>query len=177
MIYKFRIVLDTLEEVFRDIEIRAEDTLEDLHNSIIQAFGFDGNEMASFYISDEDWNQGEEIMLFDMSEGEADSVRMMNETALDSVFDRKNTKMIYVYDFLSMWTFYVELADIEEDEAGKSYPNLMYSHGILPDNPPEKNFESEFDEEDFDDDFYEDGLGDNFIDIDDIDDIDLDQLN
>lgn len=177
MIYKFRIVLDTLEEVFRDIEIRAEDTLEDLHNSIIQAFGFDGNEMASFYISDEDWNQGEEIMLFDMSEGEADSIRMMNETALDSVFDKKNTKMIYVYDFLSMWTFYVELADIEEAEAGKSYPNLMYSHGILPDNPPEKNFESEFDEEDFDDDFYEDGLGDNFIDIDDIDDIDLDQLN
>lgn len=176
MIYKFRIVLDSLEDVFRDIEIQAEDTLEDLHNSIVQAFGFEGEEMASFFLSDEDWNQGEEIMLFDMSEGEEDS-RMMNETSLDSVLSKEETKMIYVYDFMSMWTFYVELADIAEKEVGKSYPNLMYSHGILPDAPPEKNFESEIIDDFDEDDFYEEGFGDNFIDIDDLDDLDLDNWN
>ena len=58
MIYKFRIVLDTLDDVFRDIEIEDDSTLEDLHNSITQAFGFDGTEMASFYLSDAEWNQG-----------------------------------------------------------------------------------------------------------------------
>ncbi len=124
MIYKFRIVLDTLDDVFRDIEIEENDTLEDLHNAITQAFGFDGTEMASFYTSDEEWNQGEEIVLFDMSEGH-NPVRMMNETALDTVVSQKETKLIYVYDFLSMWTFYVELADITEAEDGRDYPNLM----------------------------------------------------
>ncbi|WP_283641659.1 IS1096 element passenger TnpR family protein, partial [Mesonia mobilis] len=136
MIYKFRIVLDTLDDVFRDIEIEESATLEDLHNSVTQAFGFDGTEMASFYLTDEEWNQGEEIVLFDMSEG-MNSVRMMNETSLDSVVDEKNTKLIYVYDFFSMWTFYVELADITEAEDGRDYPNLMFAHGQLPDSPPE----------------------------------------
>jgi len=178
MIYRFRIVLDSLEDVFRDIEIKADDTLEDLHNAIVQAFGFEGNEMASFFLSDDDWNEGEEIMLFDMSE-DAESVRIMNETAIDTVVSKDNTKLIYVYDFLSMWTFYVELADIDEEEAGKSYPNLMYSHGNLPDTPPEKKFESEIDDlDDFDeDDFYEDGFGDNYINLDDLDDMDPDLWN
>ena len=87
MIFKYRIVLDTLDDVIRDIEIRDQATLEDLHNAISQAFGFDGTEMASFYKSDEEWNQGEEFLLFDMSEGE-ESVKMMNETSLDEVFSK-----------------------------------------------------------------------------------------
>jgi len=149
MIYKYRIVLDVLDDVIRDIEIRDTSTLEDLHNSIAQAYGFDGTEMASFYKSDEEWNQGEEYLLFDMSDGEG-NVNMMNETALDSVFSRKDTKMIYVYDFLNMWTFYVELADITEPEDGQDYPNLMFAQGQLPESPPEKQFEAEI-LDDFDD--------------------------
>jgi len=169
MIYKFRIVLDTLDDVFRDIEIEENATLEDLHNSVTQAFGFDGTEMASFYLTDEEWNQGEEIVLFDMSEG-MNSVRMMNETTLDSVVDEKNTKLIYVYDFFSMWTFYVELADITEPEDGRDYPNLMFAHGVLPDSPPEKNFEAEKDElaEEF-------GEDDDEVDFENLDDYDFDQ--
>jgi len=105
-------------------------------------FGFDGTEMSSFYKSDEDWNQGEEYLLFDMSDGQND-IKMMNETSLDSVFSRENTKMIYVYDFFSLWTFYVELADIEEPMDGQDYPNLMFAQGQLPDSPPDKQFEAE----------------------------------
>lgn len=168
MIYKFRIVLDTLEDVFRDIEIEEEATLEDFHNAITQAFGFDGTEMASFYISDNEWNQGEEIVLFDMSEG-LNSVKMMNETALDTVVSQDQTKLIYVYDFFSMWTFYVELADIVEPEDGRDYPNLMYSHGQLPDSPPDKNFEAE------DDDEFTSGFDDDKVDLENLDDFGFDQ--
>src|SRR5210317_1231162 len=109
MIYRFRIILDndTEEDIFRDIEIRNTDTLEDLHNAITQSFGFDGSEMASFYLSDNDWNQGEEISLFDVSDS-LESVRLMHETTIESVTNEDNTKLIYVYDFLSMWTFLVE---------------------------------------------------------------------
>jgi len=167
MIYKFRIVLDTLDDVFRDIEIEQNATLEDLHNSVTQAFGFDGTEMASFYLTDEDWNQGEEIVLFDMSEGH-NPVRMMNETALDTVVDEKNTQLIYVYDFFSMWTFYVELADVAQPEEGRDYPNLMFAHGQLPDSPPEKKFEAEEDE--LADDYGEDGM-----DFESLDDYDFDE--
>lgn len=145
MIYRFRVILDTEEDVFRDLEIDQMSTLEEFHNCITQAFGFEGNEMASFYVSNEQWDQGEEISLFDMSDGST-PVRLMNETRLEQVAHQKQTRLIYVYDFLSMWTFMVELAEIAVPEAGREYPNLMFAHGELPDSAPEKNFEADTDE-------------------------------
>ncbi|GLU44145.1 IS1096 element passenger TnpR family protein [Allomuricauda sp. NBRC 101325] len=154
MIYKIRIILDAEEDTFRDIEIEESSTLEDFHNAITQAFGFEGSEMASFYTCDEEWNQDEEIALFDISESGSD-VRLMNETFLEDIMTENNPKLIYVYDFFSMWTFFVELADIVEKEDGRVYPNVLFSFGELPDSPPEKKFEAdEMDEEeegDYDD--------------------------
>ncbi len=142
MIYKFRIILDAEEDVFRDLEIEANSSMEDLHNAIAQSFGFDGSEMASFYVSNEEWEQGEEIALFDMSEGDA-QVKLMSQVRIEEQLDRDNRNLIYVYDFFNMWTFYVELADISEKEDGNTYPNLMFAHGQLPDSAPSKSFEAE----------------------------------
>ena len=152
MIYRFRIILDTDDDVFRDIEIKASATLEDFHNVIVQSFGFDGQEMASFYTSNDLWEEGEEISLFDVGD-EDERSRLMGETFLDEIIDRENTRLLYVYDFLNMWTFMVELADIAEAEEGQMYPNLMFAHGQIPEEAPEKNFISE--EIDPDDDFDE----------------------
>ncbi|MBT8186518.1 MAG: hypothetical protein HKP38_11315 [Croceitalea sp.] len=142
MIYKIRIILDAEDDIFRDIELEDNGTLEDFHNIITQAFGFMGDEMASFYTCDTEWNQDEEIALFDMSESGSD-VQLMNETALDDVLNEKSPKLIYVYDFFKMWTFFIELADIVEKEDGRPYPNVLFSFGELPDSPPEKKFEAE----------------------------------
>lgn len=167
MIYRFRVILDndTEEDVFRDLEIRETDTLEDLHNIITQSFGFDGTEMASFYISNGSWEQGEEISLFDLSED--NTARLMNETAINDVVHEIQPKLIYVYDFLSMWTFYVELAEIVDELEGFDYPNLMFVQGQVPDTAPEKLFEADEDD-DFDE--FEDG-----IDVDDYDSLDFDE--
>lgn len=167
MIYRFRVILDndTEDDIFRDLEIRETDNLEDLHNIITQSFGFDGTEMASFYLSDDQWNQGEEISLFDLSEN--NSARLMNETEISSVVHEVQTKLIYVYDFLSMWTFYVELAEIVEEAEGADYPNLMFVKGQVPDEAPDRLFEADKDDnfEEFED----------SIDVDDYNDLDFDE--
>jgi len=161
MIYRFRVILDTHDDVFRDIEIEASSTFEDFHNAITQSFGFGGQEMASFYLSNELWDQGEEISLFDMGEKPGE-VMVMAETSLESLVSEDQTRLIYVYDFLSLWTFLVELAEIAEAEEGRTYPNLMFAHGQIPEEAPEKEFiaddsededsqdELGFDPEDFD---------------------------
>lgn len=154
MIYRFRIILDTDEDVFRDIEIEASATLEDFHNTITQSFGFDGNEMASFYKANEFWEEGEEIALFDLGDVPGE-IRIMNETLIEDVVSREETRLIYVYDFLSMWTFMIELGDIAEREEGQSYPNLMFVHGQIPAEAPEKEFTSEPLDPDEDDDFFD----------------------
>ena len=156
MVYKFRVILDTEDDVFRDISILEDDTLEDLHNAIVNAFDFDGLELASFYTCDEQWNQDEEISLFDTGDI-AGEQRIMSDYPLSEILDKENTKIIYVYDFLNMWTFLIELAAIEEVEAGMIYPNTLFSHGIMPLDAPDKDFsDSAAPDFDYDDDEYGD---------------------
>ena len=150
MIYRFRAILDheNKEDIFRDIEIRKTDTFEDLHNVLTQSFGFDGSEMASFYVSNDDWHQGQEIALFDM--GQNEDIRMMNETIIEDVLEEDNKKLIYIYDFLNMWTFLVELGEIVEEAQGTDYPNLLFVCGQVPSEAPEKQFEADQSNEDLD---------------------------
>lgn len=159
--YKIRVILDTQEDVIRTLLINETVNLEELHKEIALAFGFDGQEMASFYRSDEDWNQGEEIPLFNMSEF-GDSLSMstciVNETLPNS-----HSKLIYVYDFFNMWTFYVEVVDINKEKITES--KVIMSIGTVPDEAPEKEFVAENNINDLDDDFPDD----NFESLDDFD--------
>ena len=141
MIYKIRLILDTEENVLRDIVISNSDTLEDLHNAITNAFGFYGTEMASFYLTDDKWNQGDEIPLFDISE--SNNSMSMQTFKIKEVLTEDNDKLIYVYDFLALWSFYVELISIEEDENLIELPSLLLSVGVVPNEAPEKEFISE----------------------------------
>lgn len=155
MIYKFRAILDAEEDIFRDIAIEKEATLEDLHNALVNAFGFDGTEMAAFYTCDDSWTQEDEIPLFDTGDVPGE-IRIMNDFILENNLDQHQTKIIYVYDFFNMWTFLVELAAIEEKEDGMSYPTLLFAHGELPTNAPEKAFEADDMASDFDDGYDDD---------------------
>ena len=160
MVYKFRVILDTEEDIFRDIAILEDDTLEDLHNAIFNSFGFDGMEVASFYTCDETWNQEDEISLFDTGDVPGEQ-KIMSDYELSAILDKRNTKIIYVYDFLNMWTFLVELASIEEIEVGQTYPSTLFSHGEMPDEAPENNFEADMHDDiygEFEDDIDEEDL-------------------
>lgn len=162
MAYKFRAILDVEEDVFRDIVVDASVNLEELHFTIAKSFGFKGQEMASFYKTDDTWEQGEEIPLFDMSDDGAEPY--MKNTFVNEIFKNKSDKLIYVYDFFSMWTFYVEFT--AEIETTNELPQIALSFGNAPDEAPEKEFTAEVPEESFDDLFNDSS---NFEDIDDID--------
>ena len=170
MVYKFRVILDTEDDVFRDIAILEDDTLEDLHNAIVNSFGFDGLEIASFYTCDDKWNQEDEISLFDTGDVIGEQ-KIMSDYTLSDILDTENTMIIYVYDFLNMWTFLVELAAVEDQVIGNTYPETLFSHGEMPMDAPEKDFtdsttsDFDYDEDDYDEDDLDmlDG-GDNFED-------------
>ena len=159
-IYGFRVILDFKQaDIFRDIEISSEANFEDFHNSIVQAFALDAGEMASFYKSDEHWNQGEEISLFPVDE----KAFVMSDWNLEQMCTEIGDKFLYIFDFLNMWTFYVEVMEINEPQSGESYPRLIYSEGIMPGEREDIQFESHEDQSDsvgeeglFDDDIFED---------------------
>ena len=135
MVYQFRIILDAEDDVIRDIAIKSNSTFEDFHHSIIKSFGFNGSEIATFYVSDDNWNQGETISLLEMNTNDL----IMSKIKLEEIFNANN-KMLYVYDFLKLWTFFIELNKKIEVDDKNNKPRLIFSHGVLPENPPEKKF-------------------------------------
>jgi hypothetical protein len=154
--YKIRVILDTKEDVIRTILVDSNLNLEDLHLAIAKSFGFKGQEMASFYRTDDEWTQGEEIPLFNMEEiGEGIS---MKSCLLQETLPAINDKLIYVYDFLKMWTFYVDVIEVStENKVG--LPQIILTVGEIPSEAPDKEFIAEKlddgfgDEEDIDDEF------------------------
>lgn len=147
--YIFRVVVDTEKDIFRDINILENQTFEDLHKSIIKAFEFKGDQMASFYISNEKWEKGEEIALMDMSlENESGPINM-NNTIVSSKINSSNQKILYIYDFLKMWIFYIELVKEGVKEENVSYPYVSLVFGSPP-NELSKDINYLFDS-DFDD--------------------------
>ena len=154
--YKIRVILDTKEDVIRTFLINKKVNLEELHFTIAKNFGFDGQEMASFYRTDHEWNQGEEIPLFNMAEAGV-GISMATEI-LHETLPNQNDKLIYVYDFLQMWTFYVEVIDFSVEKLNE--PKVILSVGKIPSEAPEKEFKA--------DDFGND-LDDNFDDFDEFD--------
>ena len=151
MIYRFRIILDVKEDVLRDIEIEETATFEDLHHAITQAFGFLGNEMASFYLSNEEWIQGDEMPLEAMDP----SIESFGEKTLNTVISASQHQLIYVYDFLNLWTFFVELMEVGKVITGTTYPNLIHAEGEVPEEAPKKLFESEGNSSELDSNFEE----------------------
>ena len=147
MLYKIRVFLEAdKEDVYRDIEIQEDASLEDLHNVIVQSFDFDGMEMASFYLTDEELNQGYEIPLFSMDENQRANDTMSN-TLIKDVLSEKSPNLLYVYDYLSMWRFLIGLMDTAEEAPGIEYPQVVMAQGIRPESPPEIDFNQTNDDE------------------------------
>lgn len=133
-LYRFRVMIDDASEAFRDIAIKSEQTFLDLHKAIKNAFGFTGEEMACFYVSDDEWGKGPEIPLADLGFGQDgdEAPALMKDVRISDHMRSTRQRYLYVYDFLQNWTFMIELVHAGAPEKGKRYPQVLLSHGTPP---------------------------------------------
>ena len=148
---KFRIILNVEENVFRDIVIDSNITLIEFSKIISSEFGFDSSEISTFHHSNENWEQLDEIKIYKIDELD----QIMDKTPISNFFLYKGDKLIYIYDFLNYWTFFIELYEIDESAKVDSY-KCINSVGEVPKNPPSDIFyinsvKEDIDELDLDD--------------------------
>jgi hypothetical protein len=132
--YKFRVLIDTSsnDEIFRDIVVKANDNLESFYNAIVKAFGFKGDQMASFYKSNDDWDKGQEVTLMDMGlSDDSEPVLIMSKTKVKDLVTDPKQKLILVYDFMRMWCFLIELVE-PVSKPGSTSPQVVLSVGKAP---------------------------------------------
>lgn len=130
-VYRVAPILEGVEdEIYRDILIQEDKTLVDFHFAILDAYGLQEGEMASFYTCTENWEEGLEITLMDMGtmEHESVSILMQEFTIKDSV--AKDVKYYkFTYDFLFPKKFKVERIG-ENTEIKEDVPVLLAEIGI-----------------------------------------------
>ena len=83
------------------------------------------------------------------------STKSMDSINLSSLINHDNPKLLYVYDFMKMWTFFVELIEEGELINKLKYPRIIFSTGMMPNVAPKKIFDIKAveSESDYDDDF------------------------
>ena len=135
---KIRITLESKEDVIRELVIDPENNLEYLHQSIIKNLKLDEFEMASFFITNANLDLGEEIPLFDTSE-KGGEVITMNNISISSVLNSKDSKLIYIYDFMNMWRFFIEFLEVSEITTEQCTNEV----GEMPKKAPDLEFETE----------------------------------
>lgn len=133
-ILRFRVYWEDDESIYRDIVIKHTHNFADLHLCILKSYEFDSKHKATFYRSNDNWLRGREISLekYDDKAYKAEPL-IMTEVTLGSEIKDPNQKFIYVYDFNKLWTFMVELINVDKEENKKlTYPACIRTEGIAP---------------------------------------------
>ena len=133
MKYNIRITLESKEDVIREIEINSDCLMSELHYFIIDAFGLDNKELASFYTVNSELELEDEFPLISFQDNSSN----MENTKLESVLTNVNDKLIYVFDYMKMWRFLIDLIKIETDFREKK---CTLKIGEIPDEAPEVIF-------------------------------------
>ncbi|HTA26152.1 MAG TPA: hypothetical protein VK809_00065 [Bacteroidia bacterium] len=131
-VYRFKVYFEDDESVIREIEIKSTQTFEDFHKIIQSAIGFDGAHPTSFYVSNDNWRRGKEIILLHKSHSNGLKGTWMHETKLAAYMDDPHQKFIYEFDPEGAnWILQAELMKIIP-EASVTYPRINKSIGAAP---------------------------------------------
>lgn len=139
-VYRFRIEIEDHDNLFREIEIKSSQTFQDLHFSILQAYGFDLKHAASFFYSDDLWHMEDEIAFELLPYSQISGASPMSKVRISDYIDDPHQRFLYVYQSDEGWVFLTELVNISTDapKAGENYPRMVKSVGEAPKQYPVK---------------------------------------
>jgi len=130
MTIRLRIISGEDENFFREIEIGGGATFLELHNFIQKILNFDEGQMASFFVTDEEWQKNEEVTLMDMAMDETSDSFIMADTRLNKFIFEKKQRLLYVFDFFNERSLFIETFEI--DGSACPGPKCLRANGDAP---------------------------------------------
>lgn len=132
-IYRFKVSFEDYDDIIREIDIKTNQTFEDLHRAIHQSTGYNADLPSSFYVSTDNWIKGEEIAIHPNQRKIDNKVTLMGNAKLSSFIEDPHQKFYYIYNFERPYDFHVQLIKIIlENDPNIEYPYLVKSLGIAP---------------------------------------------
>ncbi len=133
-IFTFRAISQEEDDFVLEIQIRSDQTFFNLHKSIQKELNYDGSQMASFYLTNDEWEKEKEINLFDMFEDNhnGNELLKMEDTLLEDVLSKVKRKLLYVHDFFYERALFIELIKISEELVNNYSPECLRLEGKVP---------------------------------------------
>jgi len=130
----FKVMFKYRKGTWRKIEMKASQTLEELHEAIQSAIGWDNDHLYSFFI-DNKFNGREPDAEFTCPyEPEG---RKTADISVGVFAFRKSQKFAYLFDFGDDHRFEIEVLNFGKVRDGKEYPFLIESKGKSPQQYPD----------------------------------------
>ncbi len=123
------------------IEMRGDQTLHDLHRTILDGADFDQDHLYSFYRSGRAWDKATEYRL-------GRDAQHSSRTRIGDLSLRMKQRLLYLYDFGDEHHFDVQLVATSAEPPHGGYPRIVEQHGKMPPQYPDWEEEGEdWDEE------------------------------
>ncbi|MEI8112055.1 MAG: hypothetical protein WCI54_00405 [Bacteroidia bacterium] len=130
MICIFEISSSEIPDYKRLIHIDPDQTFEDLHRIIQDTSSFDQSQLASFFLTDDQWRRKIEISLLD-SGGTSPNQLSMRKTKLNEYITVTGQKLVYVFDFFNERLLNLELKE-KLMKTDLKEPFVAYENGHAP---------------------------------------------
>lgn len=131
MLFHFVILSGESEDFVREINIDSDSTFLDFHEIIQDSVDYDKSQIASFFISDENWDKGSEITLLKMDNHSNSDELIMDQIKLIDYLKEPKARLIYQFDFFSNRGFFIELLSVS-DGITLDKPSVVKAAGIVP---------------------------------------------
>ena len=157
-IFIFKVALAGRKSIWRKIALRGDDTLDDLHEMIFDAFDRDDEHLYSFYFPRPGGKTSSRLRMRDGVEYACPHMAPMAdpfydfnalnaaETKLAELKLRPKQVFYYLFDYGDEWWHEITVEDVDAPAAKDKYPCVVESRGKSP--PQYPDLEDEEDDED-----------------------------
>jgi hypothetical protein len=140
-VFIFRILAEEEEAFIREIALSEDNTLLDFHAILTKSMKLNDKQLASFFVTDKQWEKQREFTLMDMKiddyvlekrdvEGMI-PVDVMSNVYIGDIIEDSKQRMLYEYNFVNPALFFISLIEIKEEKDSNSFPKILRSDGNI----------------------------------------------
>jgi hypothetical protein len=141
--YTLRVNHRALPDVWRDIEIAEDQTLEDLHLTIQDAYGWSDDHLYSFFMSGRSLDQKTEI-----GSPWSETRRHTHQVEIGGLDVQPGDRFLYFFDYGDSHEFDVRVLNVNPSAPKGAYPRVVAQQGKSP--PQYPNYDEETGEPEWD---------------------------
>jgi hypothetical protein len=127
-VYAFKVKFKWAKRVYRIIELRSEQTLDDLHYAIQRAIHWDADHLYSFFVG----GMAHDGRYRVSCPYEEDSPPWTDEAVVGGLGLTKGHKFLYYFDYGDCHEFEVEVVDVRPQAEAGDYPRVVDAKGDAP---------------------------------------------